>query len=207
MPWFDIIVLSILLASAGIGFWQGAVREMVAMISFLLAIAAAVYGAKYGVPLGRLIFPHPDWAGWVAAVVGVFVLTYAGLRFAGAGITKAVQQTPVLGTVDRTVGLGFGLVRALVFLGALNLAFVAATPTGLMPAWLTGSATYPLTAKAGHLLRAIAPKGLDMAGRFRPAIDGAVRDISARPTDDLQADQGYDARRRTQIDALVEKSR
>ena len=74
----------------------------------------------------RLVLKHP------AAVhpdgLVVFVVVYAALRIAGGGLARGIQSAQVLGILDRTVGLGFGLLRALVVLGALHLAFNAATP-------------------------------------------------------------------------------
>ena len=46
MPWFDIIVLAILLTSAAVGFFSGATREMVRALSFVLAAVIAVYGLR-----------------------------------------------------------------------------------------------------------------------------------------------------------------
>jgi hypothetical protein len=81
-----------------------------------------------------------------------------------------------------------------------------------MPRWLTGSTFYPMTEAAGGLLRKIAPRGRDMAGRLTPALTDAVREAGARdgsanPPRDLGHGRGYDARERSQIDDLVEKSR
>jgi len=206
LPWFDIIVLSILVASAGIGFVQGAAREMVSVISFLIAAVAAIYGLRVTGPFGRALI-DPDWAGSVAAVAVTFVVVYAALRLLGAGLTRGIQQAPVLGLLDRTIGLGFGLIRAFVFLGACNLAFQAATPDNLRPKWLASATFYPMTSAAGAMLRTFAPKGLDMAGKLTPALGEAVREGSANPTRDSASHGSYDARERGGIDDLVEKSR
>jgi membrane protein required for colicin V production len=206
LPWFDIIVLSILVVSAGIGFVQGAAREMVSVVSFLIAAVAAVYGLRFTGPIGRAMI-DPDWAGSVAAVALTFVVVYATLRLLGAGFTHSIRQAPVLGILDRTVGLGFGLIRAFVFLGACNLAFTAATPASLTPHWLAGATFYPMTETAAGMLRAFAPKGLDVAGKLTPALGEAVREGSANPKGDSRDREGYDARDRGGIDDLVEKSR
>ena len=206
MPWFDIIVLSLLLASAGFGFWQGATHEMVGVLSFVLAVAAAVYGLRITGPPARHLL-HPDWAGTVAAVVLTFIVVYGLLRLTGAGLARRIKETQVLGMLDRTIGLGFGLLRAFVFLGLFNLAFTAATPPSLTPKWLTGSTFYPLSESCGEMLRHLAPKGADLAGKLTPALTDAVRDGSAKPSRDLGHERGYDARERSQVDDLVEKSR
>jgi membrane protein required for colicin V production len=206
LPWFDIIVLAILVASAGLGFIQGAAREMVSVIAFLIAAVAAAYGLRFTGPIGRAMI-DPDWAGTVAAGVLTFVVVYAALRLLGAGFARGIQQAPVLGILDRTVGLGFGLIRAFVFLGACNLAFTAATPASLTPHWLAGATFYPMTKTAADMLRAFAPKGLDVAGKLTPALGDAVREGSAKPKGDSRDREGYDARDRGGIDDLVEKSR
>ena len=206
MPWFDIVVLSILLASAGVGFYQGAAREMVAVLSFLIAAVVAVMALKFTGPMGRALV-DPDWAGTAAAVLATFILTYGALRLTGAGLARRIQETEILGLLDRTVGLGFGLIRAFVVLGAFNLAFNAATPVELRPKWMTGAVFYPMTTAAGQILKVFAPKGLDMANRLKPAVSEAVREGSANAPRDSGDGRGYDARDRGSIDDLVEKSR
>lgn len=202
MTQFDYIVIGVLALSALFGFIRGAAREVVTVIAFLLAAMAAMFGLRYAGPIARAAI-NPDWAGNVAAVVVVFLAVYIVLRLLGAGLVQRVKDTEVLGALDRSVGLGFGLVRALVFLGALNLAFNAATPPERVPTWISQAKLYPLTTACGRLLAAFAPKGMDLAGRLKPTFDKAVDD-GAR---DSGAAGGYDARDRREIDDLVEKTR
>ena len=206
LPWFDIVVLAILLTSAGFGFVSGATREMVRALSFVLAAVIAIYSLRWTGPIGRDLV-DPDWGGTVLAGLIVFVVVYAALRITGGGLARGVQSTQVLGILDRTVGLGFGLLRALVVLGALHLAFNAATPPDRVPKWMTGAAFYPLTSAAAKALKAFAPKGLDMAGKLAPSIGDAVREGSATDRGDSADAQGYDPRERRRLDDLVEKSR
>jgi membrane protein required for colicin V production len=138
----------------------------------------------------------------VAAIVIVFALVYLALRIVGAALARRLHATQALGALDRGVGFGFGLLRALVALGLFALVFNAATPPERVPQWISGAALYPLTARAGEVLKAFAPKGLDMAGRLKPAIEDAYREGSTEPQG-----VGYDARARKGLDDVVEKSR
>jgi membrane protein required for colicin V production len=199
---FDILVAALLLISAAIGFARGAAREIAAMVALFAAAALAVLGLPTTGPLARH-FVHTPWMASVAALIVVFGVTYVILRLFGAAIANRVQRTSVLGALDRSVGLAIGLVRGLVVLGVLNLMFNAATPRDLQPHWITGARTWPLSQNMGRFLTALAPKGLDVAGRMKPAFDRAVRDSSG----DRTARDGYDARQRDEIDDLVEKSR
>lgn len=202
MTQFDWIVLALLLISAAVGFARGAAREVAAMFALVAAATLAIFGLPVSGPLAHKLV-HPGWLATVAALVAVFAVTYLVLRLLGAGVARRVQQTNVLGALDRTVGLLIGLVRGLVVLGALNLMFNAATPPDLQPRWILQARTWPLAQNMGRMLEALAPKGLDLAGRLKPAFDRAVRDGSR----DRTTTDGYDARERGDIDDLVEKSR
>ncbi|MFC3070211.1 CvpA family protein [Phenylobacterium soli] len=202
MTQFDLIVAVLLLISAGVGWLRGAVREVAAMIALVAAAFLAIFGLPSTAPLARHLI-HTQWLAATAALIGVFLVTYGLLRLIGAGIAQRVQKTHVLGLLDRTLGLGIGLVRGLVVLGGLYLMFNAATPKDLRPHWITGSATWPVAEHMGGLMTELAPRGLDLAGRLKPAFERAVKDGSR----DRNASTGYDARQRGEIDDLVEKSR
>ncbi|CAN7228505.1 CvpA family protein [Phenylobacterium sp. LjRoot225] len=202
MTKFDYIVLALLLLSGLVGFSRGAAREIVAVAALLGGAAAAVFGLRPAAPIAdRLI--HPHWLAVAATLIVVFVAVYVVVRLVGAGLVRRVHGTNVLGALDRTVGLLIGLVRGLVVLGALYLMFIAATPADLQPKWITGARTWPLAANMGRLLQTLVPKGLDVAGRLKPAFERAVRE----PPRDRSTTEGYDARQRGEVDDLVEKSR
>lgn len=198
MTQFDYLALAVILVSAVAGWMRGAAREMVTVVSFLLSAMIAMFALRYSGPIARQAI-NPDWAGNVVAVAAVFLVVYIALRLLGAGLARKVQATNVLGTLDRTVGVGFGLIRALIVLGAFSLLFNAATPPERIPRWISGAVLYPMTTAAGQMLKAFAPKGMDVAGRLKPAFDEAGRDKAGG--------EGYDARERNRIDDLVEKSR
>ncbi|MDB5418263.1 MAG: hypothetical protein JWP50_1682 [Phenylobacterium sp.] len=200
---FDLIVAVLLLISAGVGFARGAIREVAAMVALVAAAFLAIYGLPKVGPFAQHVI-HTPWLAATAALVGVFLVTYAVLRLIGAGIARQVQKTHVLGTLDRTVGLGIGAVRGLVVLGGLYLMFNAATPEDLRPRWITGSASWPVAQKMGTLMSDLAPKGLDLADRLKPALDRAVK---GGGSGDRNAATGYDPAQRGGIDDLVEKSR
>jgi membrane protein required for colicin V production len=199
---FDYAVIAILAFSALVGFWRGAAREIVTVLAFVLAALSALFGLRYVAPIGRAGI-DPDWAGEVVAAVAVFLVVYIVLRLMGAALARRVKDSQVMGPLDRSIGLGFGLVRAVVFLGALNLLFHAATPSDRIPPWISQATLYPMTTAAGRALAAVAPKGLAMARRAKPAVDEVVKDSAG----DRRQPQGYDARERHTIDILVEKAR
>ena len=199
---FDLIVAALLLISAAVGFARGAAREIAALVALVGAAAFALFGLPVFSPMVRQVV-HPAWLGAIATLLLVFLVTYILLRLVGGALARQIQQSHFIGTLDRSVGLAIGLARGLIVLGALNLLFNAATPADLKPRWITGATTWPLAQNMGRLLTALAPKGLDVAGRLKPAFDRAVGDALG----DRRATDGYDARQRGEIDDLVEKSR
>ncbi|MBW8814386.1 MAG: CvpA family protein [Caulobacterales bacterium] len=192
MTQFDIIVLVLLAISAAVGFARGAVREVVALLALFLAAGLAIFGLPAFAPMFRHVV-HPGWLATLAALVVVFGVAFVALRLIGAGIARAVQSTQMLGFLDRSLGLLIGLGRGLIVLGALFLMFNAATPEDLRPHWITGARTWPLASNMGRLLQSLAPQGLDLAGRLKPAFDRVVHDASG----DRTTTDGYEARQPT----------
>ena len=206
MTQFDFIVLALLAVSGLFGFLRGAMREIVALVALLVAAAAAVFGLHYAAPIAHHAI-KTDWLATAAALVVVFVAVYLAIRLIGAMIVMQLQHSDFIGALDRSLGLAIGLIRGLIVLGAFNLAFLAATPEDLRPHWIVGAATWPMAQDMGKLLTALAPKGLDIAGRLKPAFDHAVHSAAHDAVDDRLKSEGYDARQRREIEDLVEKSR
>jgi membrane protein required for colicin V production len=199
---FDFIVLALLLLSAGVGFARGAVREIAALFALVAAAAAAVFGLRFYAPIAHKLI-HTDWLATTVGLIVVFCATYLVLRIMGAAVARRIQEQDFMGALDRTLGLAIGLARGLIVLGALQLMFVSATPPDLRPHWITGAKTWPLANNMGRLLTSLAPQGLDIAGRLKPAFDRAVHE----GTGDRSTTGGYEARQRGELEDLVEKSR
>jgi len=186
---FDFLVFALLGVSAAVGFFRGAVREIFALMALVVAAGLAVLGLPvFGPPVREVV--QPDWLGTIAAIVLVFVIAFIALRLIGAGLAQRVQKTQMVGFLDRSLGLLIGLGRGLIVLGALYLMFNAATPEDLRPRWITEARTWPLASNMGRLLDELAPKGLDVAGRLKPAFDRAIGEGSG----DRTATGRYEAR-------------
>jgi membrane protein required for colicin V production len=169
---FDYAAAGLLLVSGLFGFVRGATREISTAVALVLAAITAVFALRFTGPLARHAI-HTEWLANTAAILFVFILTYIVLRLIGAALTRGVQQTSLSG-LDRLLGFGIGLVRALVALGGFILLVNAATPPDRMPAWISQARLYPLAAAAGAALKAFAPEGMKVAHEMAPALTGAV---------------------------------
>jgi membrane protein required for colicin V production len=187
---FDIIALLILLLSAIIGLVRGAVREVVTVFAFAVAVILALLALRFTGPIARHAI-SPAWAANTAAVLVTFVAAYILIRVLGAGLSRKVQDVQALGSLDRVVGLAFGLVRGLVVLGVFQMVFSAATPADRVPRWISHAALYPLSVSCAKALRRLAPEGSAVAGRLAPHIQKAVHDGAHDPkSDDLLSGDG-----------------
>jgi membrane protein required for colicin V production len=203
---FDLIAILILGLSALIGFVRGATRELMTALAFILAVLASIYALPFTGPIFRNSI-ETAWLANALAIVIVFVAAFIVIRLVGYFLTRKLQNVQALGTLDRLVGLGFGLVRAVVLLGVFYMVFNAATPPERVPAWIKDATLYPLASFSAKALMALAPQGSAVAGKVAPAIEQAVRDGSSEAKRPAAKGKGYDQRSRDQVDALVEQNR
>lgn len=200
MQAFDIIAGLLLLTCVVTGVVRGAVREVVGVTSFILAVLASLAGLRFSGPVFRG-FIDPAWMGTTLAVLAVFGATYLVLRLLGAGMTRRVQGQAAFGALDRAIGAGFGLIRALLLLGMFNLLFSLVSGGG-GPTWVREARLFPLTEASGKVLKVFAPKAGDLGGRIVPAVRKMVTEGA---TSDPK--EGYSARDRRVMDDLVERAR
>lgn len=202
MTQFDIFAGLVILVSALIGFMRGATREMVTAVSFVAAAALSILLLRYTGPVARH-FVHSGWLAVMVALVIVFLIAYIALRLLGGRLARGIQETEGFGAIDRTLGVGIGLVRALVVLGVFSLVYTTATPQARRPQWIEHAALYSLSAESGKLLMAFAPKTEAATSKIGPAIEKAVREGSDATT----KGKGYSDNELKSVDDLVEKVR
>lgn len=205
---FDLIVLAVLVISALVGFVRGATRELVAVLSFVIGVVAAILALPMVLP-AILKVVETDWLAKAMALLFVFLAVFIVLRVVGGLLTRKIHTTQ-LGPIDRAIGLGFGLIRALIVLGVFNIVFHVATPPERTPTWVINARLYPLTVFCADALQSLAPKGSAVAEKVAPALERSLRDSGERSPDsqgDKRTEGVYDPAASKQLDDLVEKSR
>ncbi len=200
MQAFDIIAGLLLLTSAITGLVRGAVREVVGVMSLLIAVVLSLIALRVSGPVFRG-FIDPPWMGTIVAVLAVFGAIYLLLRLIGAGMTRRVHDQKAFGALDRTIGAGFGLIRALVVLGVFNLVFNLVSGGG-GPTWVREATLFPVSEASGKVLKVFTPKAGELGARIVPAVRKMVTE-GATP----DPKEGYSARDRRSLDDLVEHAR
>lgn len=175
MTGFDVIAILVILASAAAGWVRGGTREIITLLSFVLAAFIALVALPVTAPIGRAII-DPDWAGTIAAAIISFLLVYFGIRIFGSILSKRAQAHPQLGGLDRILGVFVGAARSLVLLGAIHLVVVAAMPGERTPRWLSEAALRPVTAGAARLIQIVLPGIGRGADALTPVVTSSVNE-------------------------------
>lgn len=173
MTGFDVIAILVILGSAAAGWVRGGTREIITLLSFVLAAFIALVALPVTAPIGRGLI-DPDWAGTILAAIASFLLIYFGIRIFGSALSKKAQAHPHLGGVDRFIGVFVGAARALVLLGAIHLVVVAAMPGEKTPRWLSEAALRPVTAGAARLIQIVLPGIGRGADALSPVVSSSV---------------------------------
>lgn len=119
MNWLDYVILATLLLSTLVGVIRGVTRELLGLATWVFAFVMAFFFADpAAAALGRFI--DDPALRVLAAYAGVFL----GVLAIGAVLTSLlaswIRETR-LSAADRTLGGGFGLVRAVLLVGAAVL--------------------------------------------------------------------------------------
>ena|SRR5690349_13103526 len=167
MIWADWVLIAALLFSIVIGVVRGFTREFFGLISWIVAILAAVFLAPiaHGWLEGHVVTPSLRIAASYAVVFFGFLVIGAVVT---AVISSLVQKTGLTG-VDRTIGGGFGLIRG-VLIGVVLVWMVGLTPARQDPWWKESVLIPPLQWLADGF-RSILPE--KWARYAEPAADAA----------------------------------
>ncbi len=216
--------LSILLAVL-----RGFTREVLTIIAFVGAVAAVVYGLPVARPVFRGMFEDQTTAD-IAAGALLGIVTLVVLSVISHRIAKSVNKAG-LGMVDRTLGAGFGVLRAGLVLCILYIGLQWAYPEHL-PDAVTEARSTPLIAKASGKLVAMLPESVQ--SEIKPSEDkdkkakAEARDDIDKATDTVKdakdaviapappekpaekpaekpSDAGYDKSDRGSLDKLIQK--
>jgi membrane protein required for colicin V production len=159
--WLDVVLGLIVLASIAGSIRKGLTREIIGLVSTVLALVLAIW---FYSSAGLWLQPYVSTKA-VANFLG-FVLVLVGVLAAGSLVSwlagKMLKMSG-LSIVDRLLGGVFGLVKGLIISVAIVTAIVAFAPgvaEGTAPAAVAESRIAPYVIDAGHVLAAIAPREL-----------------------------------------------
>jgi membrane protein required for colicin V production len=113
----DVLILVVLVGSTVIGALRGFVREAVSVVFWILAVWGAwQFGPVVEPHLGGLL-ADPSIAPWVGRLVILVLILLMG--WVAGMLLSYFTRSLGLGTLDRVIGVLFGVVRGMVLVGLM----------------------------------------------------------------------------------------
>ncbi|HWA90226.1 MAG TPA: CvpA family protein [Rhizomicrobium sp.] len=212
----DPIVVAVLFVSAVYATYRGFVSETLSIFAWAAAAFATLFFGPKLAPVARTLFSTP-LIGVLVGYAAIFLVVLLPLSFMSFRFAQSVKNSPV-GTLDRTLGAVFGIVRGLAIIGLAYIAFSSVIPVRNQPDWIAGARTLPLIQISAEALLSIVP---DQHGRQAesapqspvgapqrvapPPQSAAVPEPRPKPAPARKPRQkGYGAKERRELDRLIE---
>jgi membrane protein required for colicin V production len=145
MTWFDYAVLTIMAISVLIGIVRGFVRELIALMSWVVAFIVAQHFTSAVAPwLDRFI--TSPWLRTVIAFIGLLLASLLVMSLIAFLLSRIVKSSG-LGLTDRILGAVFGVARGLAMV-LIAVLIAGLTPVPREPGWRDAMFSPPLVALA-----------------------------------------------------------
>lgn len=177
---FDLIIIGLVVLSVALGFARGFCKEVFTIFGWVAAIVATIYFTPVLREVGRGMI-EKKWLADLATAAAIFLSTLAVCSLISYFATKTLHATR-LSIVDRSLGFGFGIVRAVVILGLAYMLYLYAfgNPAS-RPAFVTKSRTRPFLEASSNWLQAVLPVG-DMLGDSSEKAGEAIEQSKEKAT-------------------------
>lgn len=152
----DGLLIAIMLVSAILAMIRGFVREVLSIVSWVVAAFAAykLYGLV--LPYIEPYIPNQYIALAVAAgavfLITLIIVSYITMRFSDFILDSRI------GALDRTVGFVFGAVRGFLLVVVAMLFFNWFVPEPQQPVWIAGAKSKPILNSVGQELVGLLPE-------------------------------------------------
>ncbi len=213
----DAVILVILLISAIFGFARGFVKEVLSVAGWIGAIFLTLYLFPLLQPFAREFIANLLIADILTGAV-IFILSLVILSYISHTISEKVKASS-LGALDRSLGIFFGIGRAIILLGIAWLAFVQFIPVEDRPEWILKAKMLPIVASAGEFVAELLPPDMQenlaitresdqemlekLKDTYNQLPDGVKEGVQDTINDAKGAlDKGYDDRARQQMENL-----
>ncbi|MCP8940248.1 CvpA family protein [Alsobacter sp. SYSU M60028] len=151
----DLVVIGVVFISALLAAIRGFTREVLAIVSWVAAAAAAYAFHPMVLPLVKDYISNPQVA-LAAAIGGVFLATLVIVSFLTVKLSDLVLDSRI-GALDRTLGFLFGAARGLLIAVIAFVFFDKLVGDKQQPDWVRGAKLQPVLRSAGDQIIAVLP--------------------------------------------------
>ena len=174
----DGVVVVVVLISALLAMVRGFVREVLSVVSWVLAAVAAFYFYKPLLPYVEPYIANKNIAIIVTAAaiffIALIIVSYIAMRISDFVVDSRV------GLLDRTLGFVFGAARG-VLLVVIAFAFLSWILSDRQPDWVANAQTAPILKRLGDRLVAALPE--DIEKTIQERLHGTTPEEAAPPVD------------------------
>lgn len=175
----DGILIGIMLVSAILAMVRGFSREVLSVVSWLAAAAAAFFFYKPLTPYVQQ-YIHNEKIAMGAAALAIFVITLIIVSFITLRIADFIIDSRI-GALDRILGFIFGAARGLLLVVVAMLFFNWLAPEN-QPGWVANARSKPLLDDLGQRLVAALPENAEetLLNKVRGLHDGNSGEPAAK---------------------------
>ncbi|GAA0782676.1 CvpA family protein [Roseibium denhamense] len=157
----DGLVLGIMFISAILAMIRGFVREVLSIVSWVAAAAAAFFLYERVTPYAQQYISH-DLVAMGVAAAGVFLVTLIVVSYITMRISDFVLDSRI-GALDRTLGFVFGAARGLLLVVVAMMFFNWFVQPEQQPQWVLDAKSRPVMLSIGERLVSVLPEDPEKA--------------------------------------------
>lgn len=216
----DLVVVAIIILSGLFAFLRGFVRELLVLLSWVVAGIATYFGLPLLQPLIRKLITVEIIADLAAGLL-IFLTVLISLSILAHIASRPIHSSD-LQPLNRTLGFVFGLFRGALIVSAIWLAVDYFVPAKDWPATLKEARTMPLVRHGAEIIALAIPEKLREESnsfgalkddpRAREATQRAFEMLVSPTTQDAAKDapqddpEGYRKDERTNMERLIESA-
>lgn len=176
----DLVVIGVVIISALLAAVRGFTREVLAIVAWVTAAAAAWFLHPLLLPRVKDLVANPNIA-LVLAIGGIFVVVLLIVSIITVKLSDYILDSRI-GALDRTLGFVFGAARG-GLICVVGWVFLSWLVQGKMPEWASNARAKPLLESTGNALIAMLPDPDGMMAQFRrrQGLDGSTPATTTTP--------------------------
>jgi membrane protein required for colicin V production len=186
MPsYLDLAVIIVVLVSGMLALLRGFTREVLAILSWVAAAAAAYFFYPLALPYIKPYIAKDELA-LLAAAASVFLVALIAVSLVTVKLSDVILDSKV-GALDRTLGFVFGAVRGALIAVVAFVFYSWLVPEANQPQWIKDARAKPFLAAGGEKLREMLPDDIDSIVAKIKAKKGAP--ANEEPPADVEPDK------------------
>ncbi|MGJ0534940.1 CvpA family protein [Methylocystis sp.] len=186
MPsYLDLAVITVVLISGMLALLRGFTREVLAILSWVAAAAAAYFFYPLALPYIKP-YVSKDEIALAASVASVFFVALIAVSLITVKLSDVILDSKV-GALDRTLGFLFGAVRGALLAVVAFVFYSWLVPETNQPEWIKDARAKPFLTAGGEKLREMLPDDIDSLVAKIKAKKGAP--TNEEPPADVEPDK------------------